>query len=399
MAAMRNRFAIFSLLLSVLSICHEGSAEENFSEASIQNIPSNLTEIVRHLRTTKKEKEVAIEGQLPEIFIIGAQKGGSMSLLDLMTQHPLLCRGTHREPHFFSIDENFKEGSKFYTDLFADAKCNKNAKTSKYIDGTPMLHISKVWDRIVQTYGKDMKKKDNLKFIVLLREPVSRDFVWYQHVVRNDLHRGQKFTGIKTLSEMNLESNFTSRNGEDTRYGRYIDHIKEFLHYFRRDQLLVLSSQAVFDDASSIMKKIYKFIDVPEEKVVQQVVLPRTNHFIETGTAFETCAIHHIPEMDCFYRDQMGKYYEPYNQKLYAWIKESKNLADENEPKFGPPFESYTLAPCVKNARRDFDSFLSKEGETIAMREEFQTKTNSFGLPVGACHNPNAAMLASQAND
>ena len=106
-----------------------------------------------------------------------------------------------------------------------------------------------------------------------------------------------------------MESNFTSRSGEDTRYGRYIEHILEFSKYFRRDQLLVLSSQAIFDDATSIMKKVYKFIDVPDEKVVTQV-LPRVNHFIETGMAFETCAIHHIPEMDCFYRDLMGKFKE-----------------------------------------------------------------------------------------
>lgn len=368
-------------MVSLTSFLLGGFAVDGISDESVGKLSDNSTTQTRHLR-------VELEGQLPSIFVLGAQKGGSLSLLDLMTQHPLLCRGAHREPHFFSIDENYEEGSKTYKNYFKDAKCGKNLKTSKYIDGTPMLHIDKVWDRIVQTYGKDVKKKDNLKFIVLLREPVSRDYVWYQHVVRNDLHRGQKFSSIKTLREMNLGSNFTSRNGEDTRNGKYIDHIQEFSKYFRRDQLLVLSSQAIFDETttSSIMKKIYKFIEIPDEAIVSEV-LARPNHFLETSTAFETCAIHHIPEMDCSYRDQMGKYYEPYNQKLYAWIKATKAYANENEPKFEPLFEDYKAAACIPNARKVYNEFLSKESDTIALRSEFNTKTNTFNLPEGACRS------------
>jgi hypothetical protein len=383
-----------AFLLFLTSFLYVGFAvnDIDISTASIRDIvlTSYNDTVPRNLRAGKDEPKS--DGALPSVFIVGAQKGGSMSLLDLLTQHPLLCG--HREPHFFSIDENYAQGSKYYKNLFRDGKCNKNPKTAKYIDGTPMLHMKKVWDRIVETYdGKDGRKlKDNLKFIVLLREPVSRDFVWYQHIVRNDLYRGQKFAEIMTLQEMNQESNFTARNGEDTRYGRYIDHVQEFLKRFRRDQLLILSSQAIFDDASSVMKKVYKFLEVPEDKVVSQI-LPRVNHFLETGLAFETCAIHHIPEMDCEYRDQMGEYYEPYNKELYSWIKATKSQANVNEPPFDPLFEPYSSISCVKNARKTYDDFLSKEKDTILLRKEFQTKTNGFNLPEGACHLPKPSQI------
>lgn len=382
---MGNLSLVFSVILYTACFLQGGCSVNRISDNGVGEIPDNSTAHRRYLKGAVK-KEIELEGQLPSIFIIGAQKGGSMSLLDLMTQHPLLCRGMHREPHFFSIDENYEEGSEAYKNYFRESKCGQNLETSKYIDGTPMLHIDKVWDRIVKTYGKDKEKKDNLKFIALLREPVARDYVWYQHIVRNDLHRGQKFSNIKTLREMNLESNFTTRNGEDTRNGRYINHIQKFLEHFRRDQLLVISSQAIFDESttSSIMKSIYKFIEIPDETVVNQVVA-RPNHFLETSTAFETCAIHHIPEMDCSYRDLMGKYYEPYNQNLYAWLKSTKKDANINEPKFEPVFEDYKSAACIKNARGVYNEFLSKESETIALRTEFNTKTNTFKLPEGAC--------------
>ena len=394
---MKNLSLILSVILYTTCFLQGGCYVNRISDNAEGEIPANSTYLRRHLKVAAK-KEVLLEGQLPSIFIIGAQKGGSMSLLDLMTQHPLLCRGTHREPHFFSIDENYEVGTKSYKNSFKEPKCGQNLKTSKYIDGTPMLHIDKVWERIVETYGEDVEKRDNLKFIALLREPVARDYVWYQHVVRNDLHRGQKFSNIKTLREMNLESNFTTSNGEDTRNGKYIDHIHKFLEHFRRDQLLVISSQAIFDESttSSIMKRIYKFIGIPNETEVNQVVA-RPNHFLETGTAFETCAIHHIPEMDCSYRDLMGKYYEPYNQKLYAWLKSSKEDADINEPKFEPLFEDFKSQACIKNARGVYNEFLSKESETIALRSEFNTQTNTFKLPEGACRAPKAKKESSSA--
>lgn len=381
---MRSRCLAFSLLLSVTYCLHGGFAVDFISDEVPIIDTSNGT---RYLRASKTD--VKIEGQLPSVFIIGAQKGGALSLLDLMIHHPLLCGGIRKEPDFFSSDENYDTGTKAYKDLFRDGKCNKNAKYSKYIDGTPMLHIPKVWSRIVDTYSKDKdgkKLKDNLKFIVLLREPVSRDFVWYQHNLRNELHQGQMFKDVKTIKEMTDESHFRDENGVDTRYGRYIEQLQEFTKYFRRDQLLVLNSQVIFDDAPSVMKNIYQFIGVPDEIVANQV-LPRVNHFLETGMAFETCTIHHIPEMDCSYRDSLGEYYEPFNEQLYYWIKATKNEANINEPPFVPLFSSYKLTSCSEDARKEYDNYLSKERETIALREEFQTKTNSFHMPEGACHS------------
>ena len=115
---------ILSLMVSLTSFLLGGFAVDGISDESVGKLSDNSTTQTRHLR-------VELEGQLPSIFVLGAQKGGSLSLLDLMTQHPLLCRGAHREPHFFSIDENYEEGSKTYKNYFKDAKCGKNLKTSK----------------------------------------------------------------------------------------------------------------------------------------------------------------------------------------------------------------------------------------------------------------------------
>ena len=334
----------------------------------------------RHLRGEENSK-----GTLPTVFIIGAQKGGSMSLLELMIKHPNLCSGRHKEPHFFNNDENYDRGTEWYKKHFVDDKCQTSK--AKYIDGTPILHISDVWKRIVKTYDKEKESKDNLKFIVLLREPVIRDYIWYQHVIRADLHTGIRYSEVKTLSEMNIESNFQNGDGQDTRRGRYVEQLENFSKYFRRNQIMIISSTAIFDDSRDILERIRKFIGVqPDASFAQQ--LPHIEHASLTGIAFETCASQHIPLLDCSYRDKMGSYYGPYNEKLYSWVDATKAEADPNEPEFSPLFEDYKVTPCVTNSRQEFDKYLGQEQETIRLREIYQTKTWGFHLPEGACHLP-----------
>lgn len=388
---MRKNFCALSFVGLSLCFVQEGfavlrSTNTTNTEFSGADQARNFT---RHLRNSDKI-DTKVDGQLPSIFIIGALKGGSLSLLDLISHHPLLCTGMQKEPNFFSNDDNYEEGPKVYKDMFRETKCSKNAKYSKYIDGTPMLHIPKVWSRIADTYNNDKdgkKMKDNLKFIVLLREPVSRDFVWYQHKLRNSLHKGLKFSDVKTIKEVTEESGFKDKDGLDTRHGRYIEQLQEFTKYFRRDQIMVLNSQVIFDDAASVIKNIYQFLNVPGQ-TVPNLVLPRPNHYLETSTAFETCTVHHIPEMDCSYRDPLGEYYQPYNLQLYYWLKATKGEANINEPPFLPTFSNYKDSPCVADARSDYNTFLDKEKETILLREEFQTKTNGFHMPYGQCRAP-----------
>lgn len=387
------KYQHISSSLSLLLLClHYGCFAiqilSNLSRSGHDENPLhfNATGTARYLRSAGPA--IRPEGQLPTVFIVGAQKGGALSLLDLITRHPLLCSSILREPGFFSDDSKYEQGTAAYKYQFHDAKCHKNEKYSMYVDGSSILHIPKVWQRIADTYNNDCegrKLKDKLKFIVVLREPVSRDYVLYQHNLRSQLKKGLKFDQIRTFGEMTNDSNFKDENGLDTRYGRYVEQLAEFTKVFRRDQLLVLNSHVLFEDVASITRNIYQFINVPDE-TVHNVALPRVNHYQEAGTAFESCAVHHIPEMECSFRDRLGEYYESFNTQLYYWLGATRKEANINEPPFKPTFSSYKQTPCSENPRLDFDTYIGKEKDVIKLREQFKTKTNSFHLPPGACH-------------
>lgn len=71
---------------------------------------------------------------------------------------------------------------------------------------------------------------------------------------------GEDFNSIKTMNE--------TYGGNVTffRKGRYIEQLHKFTSVFRRDQILVLSSQGMFDHTSSLMESIRKFIHVKKDE-------------------------------------------------------------------------------------------------------------------------------------
>ena len=149
------------------------------------------------------------KGHIPSVFVLGVQKGGSSSLYAFLMLHPLLCGGEHKEPHFFDHDEFYRQGRAAYASTYTDVKCDNNDK-AVYVDATPMMHyMHKVSSRLADFYTQE--ERDKLKFIALLREPVSRDYSWYQQVIRGELASGKKFRDILTFQEMD-ESKF--QNGD-----------------------------------------------------------------------------------------------------------------------------------------------------------------------------------------
>ena len=300
-------------------------------------------------------------GYLPSLFLVGAQKSGSSSLFELLMQHPLILKGTHKEKHFFNIDETYEKGASYYRSLFVpDGKMDPNAL---FMDGTPMMECVQCWQRIWDTYTQEgaTKQRDNLKFIALLREPVSRDLSGYQHGVREELFLGQPFNGISTIKEMRVGE------GLEMMGAQYLSQLKKIAEVFRRDQILILSTTALIQNTTYIMERIRRFLDIPEHKSFLRP-LPHNDHiqqYVARGGSptLISCIVQHVPLLDCDEREFLGQYYVKRNQDLYKWVEDTR-VKNKNEPKFLSPFEDYRLIPCVDDARKEFDGLLSAAADS-----------------------------------
>lgn len=167
---------------------------------------------------------------LPTVFILGAQKGGTTSLFDIMIQHPNLCPGRTKEPHFFkssNFDKNAKlkneQIANLYYTMFSGVEVwhgqrqnvpNCLAGKGSFVDATPMMYDCDAIHRLHEFYPEELHPK--LRFIAILREPIARDWAGYLYALthRSERHpeRGTIQSDINAFEMTQAHEVFFSRS-------------------------------------------------------------------------------------------------------------------------------------------------------------------------------------------
>jgi len=302
---------------------------------------------------------------LPQVYLIGTQKGGSSSLFELIVQHPLLLKGTHKEAHYFNHDETYEKGLDGLAEKFPARKKDGAAAAAVFVDGTPMLECTVCWARMRDTYGATGTAA--LKLIAVLREPVSRDYSGYAHGVREELFLGKSFLKTKTMREIRIKEQRFIYGGQ---YAAQLRHVVEV---FRRDQVLVLSTAMLIANTTHVVERILRFLGLPPamDSAVLGRPLPHNDHVeqlrVRGGSpALVDCIVQHVPALDCAERDYMAEFYTSRNADLYAWLLSTRATAHPMEPVF-PPFDdpANTMA-CVDDARAAYDAVLRGDDASAA---------------------------------
>ena len=236
-------------------------------------------------------KDILMTTIPPLIFLLGVQKGGSSSLMWHIITHPELCSGVRKETHFFggNYDKLVEQQTEFetivekYFSLFTDHKCTESGRaymsqdeSQKFVDGTPVLHQAFWASKNMYDMYSRLGYNDKVKFIVMLREPVSRDFSWYQHHIRQYLagHKAKSgynnkgsIADLKTFKEEWYDDIKAVQKGNKEREdvpndigGDYLFQIQEFMKYFRRDQIFIINSNHAFKQTADAMERVRVFL-------------------------------------------------------------------------------------------------------------------------------------------
>ena len=320
------------------------------------------------------------EERVPSVFVMGAQKGGSSSLYEVLIRHPALCGAIYKEPNFFLTNKRDGRDIKWYLSLFIDQKCYKRPK-KMYVDGSCMLHgLDVALATLNATYHPDQLR--SLKFIALLREPVSRDYSWFKHRARGHLNRGGTFASLKTYGECFFFRGRDNSNNESTTAaaaaaaasasfdplrvphchtrGDYLTQLETFTRFFRRDQVLVLNSKLLFSDSPSLMPAVAQFLGM-KMSTMWQPPFPRLDH-IDQHIKSPACVQRVVPELDCTTRDRLAAFYKGRNLALETWLNDTrtKGLAHPAEPLFVSFGNSHLSLPCAADARANLDQVVKK---------------------------------------
>jgi len=198
---------------------------------------------------------------LPNFLIIGAQKSGTTSLHDILSQHPQANMSEVKEINFFTDESKYKKGLNYYKTYF------KNPGSNHKITGESSpgyICYPKVPERILNDLGKDVK------LVLILRDPIKRAFSQYWNSRRNlRQHLTEQQVIDKYLShEFSEESrNFFSR-------GAYIKYIKEYLKYIDEAHINIIVLEELIHNQKKGLQELYRFLGIDIHDGLQELPKP-----------------------------------------------------------------------------------------------------------------------------
>lgn len=218
--------------------------------------------------------------QLPQVQLIGAQKSGTSAIADWLFEFGGFVRPKifgdepwyySKEVHFFDNEWRFSQGVGFYAQRFCHEE--NNILT---LDATP--DTLPYPERVRSIYEEAGDNQINtVKFIVILREPVSRELSLYNHLAfdcrtlgsakRNEWHdQVLKADGsIMSFEEFVRQTSIPALErengpGQSTRHGMYAKHLSKWFQSFAREQILVLTYNELKRDPSKLRKRVQEFL-------------------------------------------------------------------------------------------------------------------------------------------
>ncbi|MFX0139007.1 MAG: sulfotransferase domain-containing protein [Candidatus Hodarchaeota archaeon] len=202
-----------------------------------------------------KQETEPKEENLPNFLVIGAHKSGTSWLYKILkTNSEVYLYPYVKELHFFT--EHYEKGLNWYKKFFPSQKSAIKYKAIGDITPTYIL-FEYVPERV-------LKIIPNSKFIIILRNPVTRAFSHYKY---NKLNEGFNYN-FKEYLKINKRC---------FRFGLYSQQIRNWLKRFPRERFLILIFEEVFKEPIKALKTISEFLNIEFTKFDTRILNVKTN--------------------------------------------------------------------------------------------------------------------------
>jgi len=160
----------------------------------------------------------------------------------------------------------------------------------------------------------------NVKFIVLLRNPIDRAYSMYNMRVS----RGREtcsFEEAIRLEKERTQDEFKKMEEDENYYsspyfhhsyldrGIYVDKLQRWMSIYPKEQFLIIKSEDFFKNTSENYYKVLNFLGLPPHELESYPIQGRVNK---------------LDPMSSNVRKQLVQFFKPHNEKLYQLI--GKNL-------------------------------------------------------------------------
>lgn len=252
----------------------------------------------RFLRVNKR--------MLPQFLIIGAQKSGTTTLFRYLLTHSKILKPIMKEINYF--DEFYHKGWNWYRMHFPFSKpghLTGEASTSYLFS----IHAPQ----------RIKEHLPNVKFIVLLRNPIERAYSHYYHELRNGNETITDFnTAIEKESEridknyhrMTRDSSFYDPNVRRFAYikkGIYADQFERWFVYFKPCRFKIIESNRLFKNPKDVVNEIADFLEISNEFNFEPKIYNLGKY---------------KNNLDQNIYNKLREFYTPHNERLYRIIGE-----------------------------------------------------------------------------
>lgn len=264
----------------------------------------------------------------PDFLILGFPKCGTTSLYGYLASHPQILPAITKEVRYRSLSAGWSLDS-----YLAHFPCIADTNYLTF-EATPS---SATFPNLLRDISKYFP---TIKLIVIVRNPVDRTISAFYHQRRSLKHQSSKLLESIIMNLLNspdvLSDAFSflkeclidtpSKNELLELYRKqfnskslkedenmvlfsmlgscYIYYFKAWLHYFTREQVLILRSEDLFQHPEEVMERIYDFLGLSAYTV------PEYRNFNPNS----------YPSITAPCRRQLSDWFHPYNQQLEFYL-------------------------------------------------------------------------------
>jgi hypothetical protein len=193
----------------------------------------------------------------PNFFLVGAQKSGTTSLHEYLSQIPNIFMSKLKEPYYFmtrwddsSIYKGMRVRSKEeYLRLF------RKAKGYSAIGESSPLYL---WDPGTPTKISEIVPE--AKIIMILRNPIDRAFSHYLYMIRFGLEQSSDFYEA-LITDYNNPQKVVGLSHLYIDFGLYAEQVKRYLDVFGKQNVLVLIFEEFINEPRTSLENVLRFLE------------------------------------------------------------------------------------------------------------------------------------------
>lgn len=202
-------------------------------------------------------------------YVIGAEKSGTTTFTDLLTQHPSVSVSNPRDCDYFT--RNYGNGIDWFKARFDHSDERFCVDVSLSYSNFPVTESKQKKVGHLPEVGVPKRIKQtspNAKFVYIVRNPVARSYSSYWHAVRN----GRQDKKVKLEEAVKQQPHYLD-------FSDYYGQIEPYLEYFDLESFHFVVFEEMIADPVAAVQGCLRFFGVEGAEYPLQISQPKNKSF------------------------------------------------------------------------------------------------------------------------